>query len=515
MKISTYKMVAILIASSLIAIPSNINSFAFVFASASNGVDLVTHPIGYIGAGGNLSISVGIDPTSANATDMVTPIKNAIIIINALNATTSNLKTGASTNVPSGSQDFESTVLHEMIHSMGLAHPNIGAVAGVSGNDRNYTNSTLGADGVYDFDDGVDNIIGSKDDSRDDDINLNWFRTSNNNPFTISGTIDNTTYSRDPADLPSGDAYSVNADRTVGIDLGFTDTECVMQQGTFNGESQRTLGHDDVAGLKFGMSGIDETESTLDDYTFTLTYVGMTTSADIVVDFDDAQTGFAVSSSGGGFVAPNHAVITSNNIYFNNSAATWFFNPNLLPVQLITFTAETLDNDAVLKWATASEIDHSHFEVQRKTKYDEWRSISNIYSPLENDNGSRDYSFIDPDFGYYDEIVYYRLKIVALDGSMEYSDTKVLRANNTLVSDITLSHNPIQDHTTLQVGLPTGSDVSVKLYSLDGRLLNEKVFVGNMGLNEFGVYDLFQQYKGMYLLQVSFGTQQKTFRVIR
>ena len=111
--------------------------------------------------------------------------------------------------------------------------------------------------------------------------------------MTIESTVDASTYSRDLADLPVGDLFAANADRDVTAALGFPDTEAVMQQGQFIDEDQRALNHDDVATLRLGMAGLDETAGTADDYTLTLTYAGMTTACDIVLDFDNSQTSVA------------------------------------------------------------------------------------------------------------------------------------------------------------------------------------------------------------------------------
>ncbi len=62
-----------------------------------------------------------------------------------------------------------------------------------------------------------------------------------------------------------------------------------MQQGTFFDEAQRTLGHDDVATLRYAASGIDERESggpggryANDNYSIVLEYGGIsTTNCDI------------------------------------------------------------------------------------------------------------------------------------------------------------------------------------------------------------------------------------------
>jgi hypothetical protein len=108
-----------------------------------------------------------------------------------------------------------------------------------------------------------------------------------------------------------------------------------MQQAVLNGEATRTLGHDDVATLRLARSGIDETEGTGDDYTVTLSYAGLSTGCDPVLDFDDGETGFAVCQLNGTFIDPptfDHIEITSAQIYFNTgtrpgNAFDWFFNP--------------------------------------------------------------------------------------------------------------------------------------------------------------------------------------------
>lgn len=294
------------------------NAFAYLFAGDGVGLDIVTHAKGYTGSGGALTVTVGIDPTSSFATQMVIPTQNVVNTWNGLLPTTGNLGTGIST----GQVDYETVLLHEMGHAIGLHHVNIGGSAG----NQNYTASTDGPNNAFDVSPGPDGIIGSADDVRGDDGNLNYFRVADNNPFATNlGVVDSTTYSRDLADLPAGDAYSANADRNVAAALGFADTEGVMQQGSFFGETQRALGADDVAGVLYAQSGVDGIAGTEDDYILTLDFLGITGSADILIDFDNAQTAFAVTNAGGSFLTADHVVITSASIFFN-TGYNWYFN---------------------------------------------------------------------------------------------------------------------------------------------------------------------------------------------
>ena len=278
----------------------------------------------YTGAGGTLAISVGIDPTSANAAAMAVSVQNIVNTFNGLITTTGNLVSGGSNNIPAGALDFESVALHELGHSLGLAHVNAASESGLSGSDQNYTKATDGIDNSFNLGIGVDGVRGSSDDVRGDDVNLFWFQMSDNNPFTIASTVDSSTYSRDIANLPATHTFAANGDRTVSTLLGVSNTEAIMQQGTFSDEAQRTLTADGVATLRYAMAGLDETAGTADDYTLSLSFVG-TASADIVLNFDN-DSGLASSSSGGAYISgTDHVRITTTSIRFSD-LYNWFFN---------------------------------------------------------------------------------------------------------------------------------------------------------------------------------------------
>ncbi|MEM9987129.1 MAG: M66 family metalloprotease, partial [Bacteroidota bacterium] len=416
----SYLLLAGIMLGLLILVPINSShGFAFIFAGSVTS-DRITHPIGYLGAGAVLNISVGIEPTSDYAAEMVIPVQNAIQVMNSLTPTTGNLVTGT---VPIAEQDFESTFLHELGHTMGLAHVNAATESGLAPAFRDYTKALVGTNLVFDLGAGLDGTIGSADDVRGDDIPLNYFKIADNDPFTLAGTVDASTYSNLLADLPAGDLFPANPDLTVASDLGYPFTEGVMQQGSFSGVAQRTLGHDDVAGLRFAMAGLDETEGTADDYTFNLTYAGLTNTADIVVQFDNGVTNFAVAQTGGSIFVPpfdNHLVVNSGDIFFSDSFVTWFFNSSILPVEWLNFSVFPEGRDAMLHWATAREVNHHYFEVQRSVDGSEWTPIKSILGA--GGDQPQNYQFRDLGAAEEGDKLYYRLKQVDLDGQYSLSE---------------------------------------------------------------------------------------------
>ena len=187
----------------------------YIFAGEANGVDIVTHPSPYTGSGGTVTVRVCIDPTSPNAAAMEYSVQNIVAAYNQMTPTTDNINLNSNNNVPANYIDFESVALHEVGHCLGMGHINAASESGLSGNQQNYTKATDGVDNVFNLDAGPDGVIGSSDDLRGDDVNLLWFRKSNNDPFTIDTVLDSTTYSRNVEDLPVGHNFAANADRAV------------------------------------------------------------------------------------------------------------------------------------------------------------------------------------------------------------------------------------------------------------------------------------------------------------
>lgn len=298
----------------------------------------ITHAPNYRGVGEELVVTFCINPDSESQEVAARAAQNVSIVWNELRATSPNVNRDDS-SIPNGFFDFESVLLHELGHCIGLAHPNLASESDLTGTSQNYTQAQPGPNGVFDISPGPDNIIGSGDDIRGDDINRHWFRIDDNNPFSVGDVVDRRTYSVDLSDLPGSDRFAANADFNVGRQLGFIATEAIMQQGTRSREVQRTLAADDVAAIRLGTAGLDELQGTADDYTYRVDFIGVSNSCDIMLNVSGEDFGFC-SPPLANFNSVNHSVIVTNNADLGTGPAeiqlgsdrefNWFFNPDSL-----------------------------------------------------------------------------------------------------------------------------------------------------------------------------------------
>lgn len=124
----------------------------------------------------------------------------------------------------------------------------------------------------------------------------------------------------------------------------------------------------------------------------------------------------------------NH-VTFSIDAYNNNTRWSIAPTPNILPVTLLYFNGEVLENSyAHLTWATAIEINNDGFFIEKSTDMNTFNSIGWVSG---NGNSTQLNSYSYDDVMLPDVVTYYRLKQMDFDGQYNYSNVVALKINST------------------------------------------------------------------------------------
>ena len=134
----------------------------------------------------------------------------------------------------------------------------------------------------------------------------------------------------------------------------------------------------------------------------------------------------------------------------------------ILPVELTTFTARAAKAVNVLEWSSATEVDFSHYVVERSADGLAFAPFTSPIAPRGRANFGADYTMEDPAPG---ELTYYRLRMEDLDGSVAFSD--VVSVRRTDAKPFRLAPNPATHAVNLTFA--TAAPRTVQLTDVTGR----------------------------------------------
>ncbi|MBO3272399.1 DUF11 domain-containing protein [Hymenobacter defluvii] len=163
--------------------------------------------------------------------------------------------------------------------------------------------------------------------------------------------------------------------------------------------------------------------------------------------------------------------LTTTDAYggITSQPVTFAIGVNPLPVELTAFTAQTQGQNAILNWKTASEVNNSHFVVERSINGRTFVAV-NIVRGHGTTSQAHSYAFVDEGAARMGQQLYYRLRQVDTDSSAQYS---LVRTVSFPVVTATLYPNPAAVTTTLDLrSLPAGT-YHITLVDMTGRTVRQ------------------------------------------
>jgi Secretion system C-terminal sorting domain len=185
-----------------------------------------------------------------------------------------------------------------------------------------------------------------------------------------------------------------------------------------------------------------------------------------------------------------------------------------LPVQLKYFTAQLNNNKVDLKWVTSTEINTSHFVIEKSFDGRNFIDAGTVFA-FGNTTEEKIYNFIDNINSSQAAVIYYRLRTVDVDGKFDYSATRIIRIGKQTEQTITILTYPNPVSNELKITLPDNwqnKKVIFEIYNANGQA-SKRTENANSGQTEtLNVSNLGQ---GFYFVRVSCEGQTAQQKIVK
>jgi len=183
-----------------------------------------------------------------------------------------------------------------------------------------------------------------------------------------------------------------------------------------------------------------------------------------------------------------------------------------LPLTLVNFDAfDQEDRTVLLTWLTASEENVSHFEIQRGIDGSVFASIGHV-TATGNSRLPEHYRFTDATPG--TGKIYYRLKMIDLDGTATYSKVAVVYLAPALAVT-SVAPNPFTDALNISLQLGQPQQLHVRIFDAAGKEIRSILFNGQKGMNTVQIQQLGGLPGGLYILQLHTAGQIMQYKLVR
>lgn len=182
-----------------------------------------------------------------------------------------------------------------------------------------------------------------------------------------------------------------------------------------------------------------------------------------------------------------------------------------LPVLMNEFTGVNKGSYNEIKWKVSQENNLSHYVLERSTDGLNFQQLTRVNAA--NSFNSITYTQQDVVNAAQQPTYYYRLKIVNIDGSYEYSAVVMIRRNTK--EDIAVAGNPFSGTLVLRYSLTEARNLHLSLYDIAGKLLIRQDMSATAGNGILNVNNLDDYARGTYLLHIDDGKRKWDFKVVK
>lgn len=172
-----------------------------------------------------------------------------------------------------------------------------------------------------------------------------------------------------------------------------------------------------------------------------------------------------------------------------------------LSVKMTVFSVKKTGNDALLTWVTESETKNDHFDIERSIDGINYTSLGRV-AGNGTTSDTKNYQYADP-INSSAKIIYYRLRIVDLDGKITYSKLIALRMDGLVsLNNFTTYPNPFISDVKLQMSSTRELPAIIRINNMAGQQQTLRNVTLQNGENIILIKDLGNLNSGMYVMEI-------------
>ncbi len=213
--------------------------------------------------------------------------------------------------------------------------------------------------------------------------------------------------------------------------------------------------------------------------------------------------------------------ITSDILNVARSASTpdigayEFTGSIVLPIKIVNIYAGQLKNDVSVNWNTSVELNASHFEVERSVNGTSFVYAGTVQANNAANGSSYRFTDINAVFLTNAKTIYYRVKMVDMDGSFEYSPIAVAKIGKGVNFAVEANPNPFKDNVVLKISTTSAQQLKISLIDFSGKTVYSSSKTVQEGVSLTTLNNSNKLAPGIYLLHVQTKDQTYTVRLLK
>ncbi|HMU09803.1 MAG TPA: T9SS type A sorting domain-containing protein [Ferruginibacter sp.] len=191
--------------------------------------------------------------------------------------------------------------------------------------------------------------------------------------------------------------------------------------------------------------------------------------------------------------------------YAANLDRDWRYVGTVLANDVFVLNAVLQGAETSLNWTILTNSKIDHFEAERSTDNINFKKVGAVYQPVKI-NELQGFSLKDDVSKVNDEVIYYRIKVIDVNGEYTYSNMVALRKSKMNIP-LKLMPNPAGAEIALSFTAENSEEINIRMVDNSGKIVYTQKQTVVRGSNVIRLTNLSKYSNGTYTMQVQMGNK--------